>query len=43
MRNRDDPLAKKTKRADEGLQVSNGWGSWAGEGAPPPPPTKLQK
>ena len=40
MRNRDDPSSKKAKKSQSLLQASNGWGSWAGEGAPPAKPLK---
>jgi U3 small nucleolar RNA-associated protein 14 len=39
MRNRDDPSSKKAKKSESLLQA-NGWGSWAGEGAPPAKPLK---
>ena len=38
MRNRDDHGKKKFKKEKE--QAVSGWGSWAGDGAPPPRPRK---
>ncbi len=39
MREREDP----TKKKKEDNKCVSGWGSWAGEGAPPPRPRKLPK
>ena len=39
LRERDDPTRKKEEE-----KIVSGWGSWVGEGAPPPrPPKKLPK
>ena len=41
MRTRDDHSKKNKKKSETTcVKVSNGWGSWAGEGAPPAKPLK---